>query len=241
MTKPLVWVGTMFCGEGDFDKSKEALKKQKGVQVVHHIISHMPEREAHNALWGAWRKYRSENPDCTFVKIDADTVLRHDNVLNHIVGLFQAHARVTGIQCQLDDYFTGGFIAGLNCFSPRVTFRDTADDLFCDRNVDVDHDVVMRMGDLPESLTPAAYHCHYASPQQAFHFGVHRILKGQHHIINSTRQTWLAKKDKVRGMALLGAKYASQLGRRFNYTDAEFTALSLETASNYDRLIKEIE
>jgi hypothetical protein len=240
MTNPRVWVGTMFCGEGDFEKSKEALKQQEGVDVFHHVIAHMPEREAHNALWAAWRKYRSENPDCIFVKVDADTVLRHKDVLNHVVGLFRINTRVTGIQCQLDDYFTGGFIAGLNCFSPKVTFRDTADDLFCDRNVDVDHDLVMRMGDLPESLTPAANHCHHAHPQQAFHFGVHRILKGQHHIINATRQMWLSKKDRVRGMALLGAKYASQLGKRFNYTDEDFNILFLDTLNNYAKLIKEL-
>jgi hypothetical protein len=230
----------MFCGEGDFVKAKEAIKSQKGVDVRHHVIVHMSEKDAHNALWRAWKSYRDANNDAIFVKIDGDTILKDDEVLQRVVGIFAANPRVTGIQCPLDDYFTAGSINGLNCFSSKVTFRDTADELFCDRNVDVDHDVVLRGDALPESLRPAALHCHHSTPTQAFHYGVHRSLKGQAHIIDQVRQAWLKKKDKVRGMALLGAMMAPKLGRKHNYTDVDFITTSAEAIQRYDALIKEL-
>lgn len=237
---PKVWIGTMFCDEGDFAKSKESITNQAGVDVRHHVIVHMPEKEAHNALWRAWREFRDKNPQAIFVKVDADTVLRHKQVLSTIVDIFANNARVTGIQCPLDDYFTGGHINGLNCFGPKVIFNDTGDDLFCDRNVDVNHDVVLRAPDLPESLTPAAKHCMHATPTQAFHFGLHRMLKGQYHVIDQVRSMWKVHGDKIRGMALLGAKNAHTVGRRFNYTDRDFVLLSYEVNKNYHKLIKEL-
>lgn len=229
-----VFVGTMSCGEGDFAACCAAIIAQKDVEVEHFVIENLPEKEAHNKLWAAWRERQSTFD--LFVKVDADTVLKDDTILSQVGTIMKNDPRVTGIQAPLHDYFTDGFINGLNCFSPKVTFRDSADDLFCDRQVDVDHDVVLGSTQVPPSLQPAGLHCHNSSEIQAFHFGVHRALKGQQHIIERVRQAWNREKDKLRGLVILGARLSSQFtkNRRFNYGDKELVEMFDRALSTYN-------
>lgn len=228
MAEPVVFVGTMHCGEGDFAECCRAIGEQRGVRVTHVVIADLPEKAAHNRLWQAWRDAKA---GCDFfVKVDADTVLAHDEVLLEFWRVMQANPRVTGIQAPLLDYFTDGYINGLNCFSPRVTFRDTADELFCDRQVDVDHDVVVKSGQVPERLRHAGYHCYHATDAQAFHFGLHRALKGQRQVIDLVRQAQQRHGDRQRALALLGAECAGTFADGgFNYGDERFR-LALDAA-----------
>lgn len=232
MSNPKVFVGTMYCGEGDFDLSTASISSQVGVEVVRMVISNLPEKEAHNALWSAWRE-RQSSFDC-FLKVDADTVLAHPNVIASYVELLK-NPDITGIQAPLADYFTDDLINGLNCFSPKVTFRDTADDLFCDRHVDVDHNVVIGSHEVPNVLRPAGFHCHHSTDIQAFHFGVHRALKGQAGVIEKVRHAWHKHKDRHRGLVILGAQYAAQFhkNRRFNYNDKELVDAFDRALSTY--------
>lgn len=228
-----VFVGTMTCGEGDFETCCQAISSQRDVDVDHFIINNLPEKAAHNTLWSSWRNRQTTHD--LFVKVDADTVLKHDRVLIEVATIMKNDPRITGIQAPLHDYFTDGFINGLNCFSPKVTFQDSVDDLFCDRQVDVGHDIVMGSTQVPSSLSPAGFHCHHSTDIQAFHFGVHRALKGQHHIIEKVRLAWTKHKDRLRGLAILGAQFSSQLSknRRFNYGDKELLDLFERAASTY--------
>jgi len=222
-TKPRVFVGTLYCGEGDFDKCSESIALQKDVDVCHVVIENLPEKEAHNKLWQSWRDAKESGFDM-FVKVDADTVLAHDSVLSEFWSLMKSDSRITGIQAPLDDYFTEGLINGLNCFSPKVVFNDTADELFCDRNVDVNHDRVIKAGNVPIQLIPAGYHCHYANDKQAFHFGLHRALKNQTKIISDVRKSFERHNDRLREIALCGAFLGecNPIGVGFNYNDQRF-------------------
>lgn len=228
-----IFVGTMFCGEGDLQQCLSAIHNQIDVDVEHMLISNLPEKEAHNRLWDAWRK--RQNQFDLFVKIDADTVLRSSNVLRTVCNLMEANSNVTGIQAPLHDYFTDSHIMGLNCFRNNVIFQDTQSELYCDRGVDVGHNVVLRTN-LPEELSPAALHCHYASEQQAFHFGLHRQLKNQNDIIAKVKKAYDKNHDKLRGLVLHGANRANRLRTTFNYTDIEFLAEFNDVVSNYDSL-----
>lgn len=229
-----VFVGTMSCGEGDFASCCKAIASQKGIDVEHLVIENLPEKQAHNTLWAAWRERQSTHD--LFVKVDADTVLKHDSVLIEVMKLMEENPRVTGVQAPLHDYFTDSFINGLNCFSPKVTFKDSGDDLFCDRQVDVDHDIVLGSTQVPPQLQPAGLHCHESTEIQAFHFGVHRALKGQQHIIERVRHAWTKNKDKLRGLVILGAQFSSQLSknRRFNYGDKELKDVFDRALSTYN-------
>lgn len=219
---PQVFVGTMYCGEGDYDECTTSILSQRGVTVHHVVIVNLPEKEAHNRLWQSWRGVQKTGFDM-FVKVDADTVLAHDEVLLEFWHVMKANPRVTGIQAPLQDYFTDGYINGLNCFSPRVTFRDTADELFCDRQVDVDHDVVVKSDQVPERLRHAGYHCYHATDAQAFHFGLHRALKNQTHVIDLVRQAHRRHGDRQRALALLGVECAPSFNvGGFNYGDERF-------------------
>lgn len=236
---PRIFVGTMYCGEGDFANCYREINKQTGVIVTHHIIKDMPEKEAHNALWSAWRSAKQDHD--MFVKVDADTVLTNDKILFEFWQVMQNNQRVTGIQAPLLDYFTDGYINGLNCFGPNVVFQDTTSDLFCDRRVDVNHDIIIKARDVPQSLKPAGYHCFHATEKQAFHFGLHRALKNQTDIIDLLKTAWLRNNDRIRGIALLGVSMSSQFrDGDFNYTDERFNMAYDVTIKNYESLTKDI-
>lgn len=224
---PRVFVGTMSCGEGDLEECIKSLCFQTGVDVTHELISGLPEREAHNRLWDSWRSVK-DNFDM-FVKLDADTVLTHEHVLSEFWNLMSSNARITGIQAPLLDYFTDGMINGLNCFSPRVIFNESSNDLYCDRNVDHGHDIVIRSDMVPERLRPAGRHCFFSTEEQAFHFGLHRALKNQVSTMVAVSQAYHKYRDPLRKLALLGAQVSNQFsGGGFNYVDDKFqTAFSI--------------
>lgn len=231
-----VWVGTLHSGEGDFDKCVESIKRQKDVSITHHVISNLPEKEAHNALWSAWKENKSSHD--VFVKVDADTVLKHDRVLSTICELMVGD--VTGIQCPIHDFISNDLINGLNCFSPQVEFKATVDKLFCDR-VDSGHKIVLRSEKLPSTLVPAALHCHYSSELHAFHYGLHRKLKNQTGLLQKVKDAWIASPERIRGFALLGASVAHAFkDGGFNYTDDRLMTEFLSVKDNYDDLTEKL-
>lgn len=235
MNQPRIFVGTMYTQEGDFLECLRRIQEQEGVIVSHFIVSGLKEKEAHNALWHAWRGQQKTHD--LFVKVDADTVLSTPQTLAQIWELFATNPRLTGVQAPLHDYMTDSFINGLNCFSPRVIFNDTQDELYCDRQVDTNHDVTLRDTQLPEHLRPAGLHCHYASPKQAFHYGLHRALKGQHQIIKRVEAAYESHgRDRIRAFALMGSIVAPKFvqHRHFNYQDPEFIAAFEEAQNKFE-------
>lgn len=219
---PRIFVGTMYSGEAELEACQHAVASQKGVQTFHHVIKNLPEREAHNELTRSWEKNK-KNFDL-FAKIDADTILVDDTALARVWDLFASDPRVTGVQIRLLDYFTDQLISGLNFFSPKVKFKKSKDDLFCDR-IDTNHDKVLK-GDVVKHLEPIGYHCKTPHPEQAFHYGLHRMLKGQKQVIKDTFEAWKKYQDEPRMWALLGAMEAKHFTKgRFNYTDQEFQKL----------------
>jgi len=231
---PRIFVGTMYCGEHDFAECCDAINSQAGVNVTHHTITDMNEKDAHNALWSIWNACK-HNHDL-FVKVDADTVLTCK--LLDIWKLFESNSNVTGMQAPLMDYMTDGFINGLNAFSPRVVFSETKDDLLCDRNVDSNHNVIILSTMVPECLRPAGLHCFHSSGIQAFRYGVHRALKNQTSIISRVCDAWKKHRDRIRGMALMGiqAAYLFKDNHKCNYKDAELIEAYAEAEKNYEEL-----
>lgn len=247
MKTPRVFIGTLYCGEGDFFNSCTSILSQKNVNIQHTIISNLPEKEAHNRLWKAWRAVQNTDFDF-FVKIDADTVLEHDEVLLEFWKMMETNPQITGIQAPLHDYFTNSYINGLNCFSPKVIFQDTNDPLFCDRKVDINHDVRIGSNYVSEKLRPAGKHCFFANKYQSFHYGLHRYLKNQFEIISKVKKNWdlerINQGDKFdytdnRSFALLGAITAKNYsGRNFDYNSSDFNEAFNEAFINRKTLLK---
>lgn len=233
--RPRIFVGTMHACEGDFQMCIDMIRAQKDVIVNHFIVSGLREKEAHNALWRAWRAAQDSND--LFVKVDADTVLASPHTLSQIWQLFAANSRLTSVQAPLHDYMTNGFINGLNAFSPKVIFNDTQDELYCDR-VDTGHDIRIQSNEVPDCLKPAGLHCFHANDRQAFHYGVHRALKGQREVLARVRDAWNG--DRIRAFALIGAQMSPRFvqNRRFNYNDDEFQQAYEEAMTKYNQLVR---
>ena len=236
---PKVFVGTMYSNEGDYQLCCDKIASQKGVVVKHFVVAGLKEKEAHNALWAGWRAARHDHD--LFVKVDADTVLISDETLATIWDLFTRDPRITGMQAPLHDYMTDGHINGLNAFSPKVTFNDTQDELYCDRRVDTNHDIVLSELSLPPTLVPAGYHCHHASDRQAFHYGLHRMLKNQHHVLDRVKAAWHRSKDRLRAFAIVGAAAAPAfaVNKKFNYDDPEFEQAFVDACRDYESPTKD--
>jgi hypothetical protein len=200
---PRIFVGTLACGESEFDSCCAAIAAQTGVSVTHHLIVNQPEFEAHNMLWAAWNDNKTTHD--LFVKIDADTVLNRNTALREIADLFK-DTKVTGAQIPIHDYFTDDLINGLNAFSPRVIFKNAKRKLFAD-HADTGHEIVLKR-EAVAHLAPIAWHGQNPSPRQSFHFGFHRKLKGQTDVLRKTANAWLKYGDASREWALAGAASA---------------------------------
>ena len=218
MGVPRIFVGTLACGEAEFDDCCHAVASQQDVEVIHHVIANQPEFEAHNQLWASWGRAKA---GCDlFVKVDADTVLSRQTALAEVFALF-ANPSVTGAQILLHDYFTDRLIAGLNAFSPVVAFRQSSRRLFAD-HADSNHDVVLK-GEAVAHLAPIGWHCTHPHPRQAFHFGLHRALKKQKEVIRQCAKVWLEKRDVPRSWTLIGAMAGGwRLRKHFDYGDDHF-------------------
>ncbi len=232
---PRVFVGTMHYQEGDFQACMNAVQGQKGITLTHFLVSGLGEAQAHTELWDAWHRVRKDHD--LFVKVDADTILRHDTVLLEFWRLVSSNDRITGVQAPLHDFFTDDLINGLNAFRSCVTFRSPDDTLFVDR-VDVGHDIIVQSEKVPDSLRPAGLHCHQATDAQAFHYGLHRSLKGQAHVIRKVKSSWIRTGDRTRAMALLGAAAARLFNDRhgFSYPEERFRRALAAATENFDEL-----
>ena len=221
--KPRIFVGTLHHGEGDFESCVDAIKRQKDVEVTHLVISDLKEKEAHNKLWSAWNDAKVSHD--IFVKVDADTVLSSAHVLRTIYDHLQTNPEATGLQAPLHDYMTYGLINGLNAYTKKVEFTATSEDLYCDRGMETGNNLVLR-DPLPGELLPAGFHCHLATPLQAFRYGVHRMLKGQRENIYSVTHAFDRDRDTLRGYALIGVLMIDRFldSKKVDYQDAELQA-----------------
>ena len=237
---PKIFVGTLHSDEADYSACLEMLQKQQNVEVTHHVVSGLSEIDAHNELWNEWRKHQQTHD--FFVKVDADTVLRSDTTLSEINNEFLKNPDATGLQAPLHDYMTNELIDGLNAYRSIVTFNNTNDSLYCDRAVTINNSYVIRTN-LSSELVPAGFHCHHANELQGFHYGVHRMMKGQKDNVHKVIVAWDANRDRTRGFAMIGGLMAGRFfkDRRFNYTDVEFKAAYDEANSRYDEFMGAIE
>lgn len=199
---PRVFVGTLHSGEAEFDACLRAVREQVGVVVVHHVISGMPELDAHNQLWQAWNATRSDYD--MFVKVDADTVLRGKTVLAQLATLFARRDGPRVAQIPLHDFFTDRSIMGLNVFSKEIEFlQGDSDALYADR---VRFTPCQRFTfDEVLPLAPIGWHAMFPHARQAFFYGYHRMLKRQYCVLRDLACAWRKAGDAARCNALIGA------------------------------------
>jgi len=166
---PRVLVGTLYCGENEFDECVASIRRQRDVELDHFVLKDLPKREAHHRLYGTFME-RATRFDC-FVKVDADTVIEDERLLAKIGEVFREQHWVLELGIPLYDFFSDQLIPEMNAYRSCVRWTGQ-DGLFTDSSPvpasNVLHD---------DALAPAAIHCKNPSPFQAFHYGVHRGIK----------------------------------------------------------------
>jgi hypothetical protein len=234
-----VYVGTMRCAEAEAEDSASSVAEQDGIELTHHVVSDLPEIDAHRELYGKWNEAKATRGYDMFVQVDADTVIAHKRVLFECWrALTAARAKnFTSIQAPLHDYLTDSYVLGLNCYSTDVVFLLPGDNLYCDRSTQ--NNRTLGPAGLPDCIKPAGLHSPRPSLPQAFHFGVHRGLKNQHQIRKNVLEAYKRDPSKSRGVALLGFHESPAFAkhRKFCYSDAEFQDALEYVLKNYDRLI----
>jgi len=163
------YVGTLHTIENEFEDCVAAIRRQTHPDFEHFVFSGLGNEESHAALYGDFASKRDRFD--LMVKIDADMVLRSDELLANIAERFR-DPKLKMLSIAVHDWYTDRLISGLNAYRNDVVWRGDAGKLFVD-NVKVE--TAARKWD--DDLAPAADHCPDPSPFQAFHFGLHKAMK----------------------------------------------------------------
>jgi hypothetical protein len=219
MNTQRVLVGTLYCGEGDFDRNRESVRGQTWPceQVV---ISNLPEVEAHRRLYQIF----TNSTYAYLLKLDADMVLKSAQAIETLVGLMEC-TKKKHIVHLVDDFFSNAMIEGIHFYRRGVMWDWSRFTQGCLRPDCLDD--VARSWFRSESRKyrkSIAWHCHYASEKQAFHFGYHRWVKGR--TVKSSKiccsrvfQHYLADPDNtLLRLACVGILAASSNGSENNHS-----------------------
>jgi len=170
-----VLVGTMYCGEGDFEQCKKMVRRQTH-DCEHLIIENLSEVEAHLKLY---KTFKDSNYQY-MLKLDADMVLNDNNTVKNILNRMGDLWRITHY---VNDYFTGQKMNGIHMFSRdnHWDFDGFTDGCLKPDRLDVLHTQKKKYRSKQATRGQVmAKHCHYANDKQAFHFGYHSLLKHEH-------------------------------------------------------------
>jgi len=162
-----VLIGTLYSGEGDFDRCCQSVKDQD-YPSKHFVISDQAEVDAHMQLY---KRFKDSNYDF-LIKLDADMVFINDDAVSRMVKLgMKGYDKVS---FQVQDFFTNSRFFGVHLFSKHVKWKWTK---FVSKNIKPDRlDNAKKKISVKEALV---YHCYYPNIRQSFHYGFHRIHKGQ--------------------------------------------------------------
>jgi hypothetical protein len=166
-----VLVLTLYSGEAEYGRCREALEDQTYETWEHRVFEHLANTEAHSSLY---RTILSESGNYDlFFKLDADMVLADDRVLEDLVRVFSDQPDLDHLVVAVSDWMTDTNIIGAHVFSNRVRWQEHSERLYVDPDPifpglkvvveDPPRDLVLHAGD-PSGL-------------QAFHFGAHRALQ----------------------------------------------------------------
>lgn len=228
MTKILV--GLLYSGENEYEDCIASIKSQTYSDYDLFKFEFLPKLEAHSRLYHSFLDQKDSYD--LLIKIDADMVLTRPELFQQIVDKFTQNPGMDVLGIAIWDFFSGGYINGLNSYRNTVSWELNPDNV----NADV---VVVEPGKYifdQSELAPAAFHCKNPSKLQAFHFGVHRAIKvfaprhstSHWQLLEKTWQNFLKTSDVRIGLAILGAElvYAGEFEKEdSNYTNPKINEL----------------
>lgn len=203
-----ILAGVLYSGENEYDECLSSINIQTYKNFDLLQIEHLPKFEAHRHLYHTFLNQKEKYD--LLIKIDADMVLTSPQLFEQIVYKFDQNPWMDVLGITILDFFSGGYINGLN------SYRNTVQWELDPGNVNADVVIVDKERFIYDQvdLAPAAFHCKSPSKLQAFHYGVHRGIKvfAPKHSTSHWRtleKTWLnfLKTGDVRiGLAILGAE-----------------------------------
>lgn len=216
MNNARILIGTLYSGENEFDECIESVKNQTYNNVEHIFFKYLPNKEAHDTLYKTFME-RADEFDY-FIKLDADMVFNTDKALEIILDYFSNDPEIDHLVTVVDDRYSDTLIQGLHAFSKRARWEQNNENLF------VDHNPVIpgKKKVLREFPAPLVKHCPNPSNFQAYHFGVHRVLKAfqpgradfngsqsqsQWKLIRNVYDHFLDTRDIRLGFCILGANH----------------------------------
>lgn len=250
---PRVLVGTLYCGENEFEALKQSLRAQTYPHWKHVVYKNLPNKEAHDRLYSTFVEEQDDFD--LFLKLDADMVFRSDEGLEQIVRFFRENPDLDHLTLAVRDWYSDSLIEGLHTFSSRARWETGEEGRF----VDPSPVIPGKKQKLWTEPAPVVDHSPDPSPFQAFRFGVHRCLKvlqPERRLLRyrQVRMQWaLLKKcwdhfqhdeDRRLGLAVLGADLtidgeieSEQYNRNQSLLYKDFQAYAqLEHSDLYDRL-----
>lgn len=219
-----ILVGVLFSGENEYEECLSSIEIQTYADFDLMCIENMPKFQAHSRLYQSF--LHKKNQYDLLIKIDADMVITRPELFQQIVEKFEQNPGMDVLGIAIWDFFSAGYINGLNSYRNTVTWELDPSNVNADVVV-VDED---KYTFDQSELAPAAIHCKNPSKLQAFHFGVHRGIKifaprhstSHWQLLEKTWQNFLKTNDVRIGLAILGAElvYSGLLTKEnVDYTD----------------------
>jgi glycosyl transferase family 1 len=241
--EPRVMIGTMYSGENEFEASKASIGRQSYKNLEQVVISDLPNRQAHAALYERF----SQSDFDLMIKLDADMVMLDPDFVKKVVAVFNANPELTLLQMSILDYYSGGTIQGINAYRNNLNWRsENQHNLFTDK-VEVSQN--NRMVNWT-TFNRSVIHSPHPAEFQAFHFGVHRALKimqpqqekydldraGEQIVyLERTWQHYQTRKEKNLLFACLGSELA--MSGSFETSHLDYTNPHLRKEfENYEKL-----
>lgn len=174
-----VLVGMLYSGEQEFEQARQALAGQSHCAYECVEIKHLPNKQAHDALYEHFMS-RSQEFDY-FLKLDADMVFAHERVLEEMVATMEK-CGCAHLMAYVKDSPSGLMIPGIQMFRSDTRW-DGSEEL-----LNVDYFPKLTGDSHYETAQNWVLHMPLPSHEQLFRYGIHKALKAtQPHLAPAER------------------------------------------------------
>lgn len=203
-----VVIGTLYSGEGDFEYCCKSVKSQD-YPCEQFVISDTMEAKAHSVLY---RTFKDSDYDY-LIKLDADMVFIDNNAVRQMVSIAD-EGGYDKVSFKVQDFFTNSKFFGVHLFSKRVNWKWKR---FVSKNIKPDRLDTAKHVYL--SKNALVYHCYHANIKQSFHYGFHRMHKGQVGICNDVLSNLERSPKDVNLLSACKGIYAALCNKSFKSND----------------------
>lgn len=168
VTTKRVLVGMMYSGENEYEEAKQALAQQSHQHYQLIEVKNIANKLAHDTLYDHFMAHAASYD--YFLKLDADMVLAHDNVLAEMVETM-VQAGSAHLFAYVKDCPSGLMIPGIQMFKSDTRW------LGSDEHLNVDYAPKLSGASIMKTDENWINHMPNPSNYQLFRYGIHKALK----------------------------------------------------------------